>query len=46
MVLSSIGYKSVALEGVAFDPARGVVLHRRARLRPIPAVCLLVRSTQ
>ncbi|EIE19717.1 nucleotide-binding domain-containing protein [Coccomyxa subellipsoidea C-169] len=31
MVLSSIGYKSKAVEGVAFDTARGVVIHRAGR---------------
>lgn len=30
LVLTSIGYKTLALEGVAFDAARGVVLHRCA----------------
>ncbi len=28
MVLSSIGYRSEAIEGVAFDARRGVVMHR------------------
>ena len=28
MVLSSIGYRSKPMEGVAFDAARGVVIHR------------------
>ena len=30
MVLSSIGYKSKPMEGVAFDAAKGVVIHRCA----------------
>ncbi len=32
MVLSSIGYKSKPMEGVAFDASRGVVIHRCAPL--------------
>ena len=28
MVLSSIGYRSEAIEGIAFDVRRGVVMHR------------------
>jgi len=30
MVLTSIGYRSKPIEGVAFDTARGVVVHRCA----------------
>lgn len=30
MVLTSIGYRSIPIEGVAFDTARGVVVHRCA----------------
>ena len=30
MVLTSIGYKAVAMEGVSFDAARGVIRHRWA----------------
>ncbi|CAL5228332.1 g11441 [Coccomyxa viridis] len=32
MVLSSIGYRSEAIEGVAFDARRGVVMHREGRV--------------
>jgi len=31
MVLSSIGYRSVPLEGAPFDARRGVLVNRRAR---------------
>ncbi|CAL8471382.1 g10924 [Coccomyxa elongata] len=32
MVLSSIGYKSKPMEGLAFDASRGVVIHRAGRV--------------
>ena len=36
-MLTSIGYKSVALDGVTFDAGRGVVLHR-CPVVPTPAL--------